>query len=56
MSNFRTIAIHPLTGKEEIADFLDNYFGHHKYGVRFAGEDKVYKEEEIETVKEKQDV
>lgn len=48
MSNYRAVAIHPETKKIEIADFLDNYFGHHRYGVRFAGEDKVYKIEKIE--------
>ena len=47
MSNFRTKAIHPITGKEEMADYLDDYFGNHKYGVKFVGEDKVYREEEI---------
>lgn len=48
MSNYRATAIHPVTGKLEIADFLDDYFGHHKYGVRFVGEDHVHPIGEIE--------
>lgn len=48
MSNYRATAIHPVTGKNEYADFLDNYFGHHIYGVRFAGEDRVYPIDQVE--------
>lgn len=36
MSNYRALAIHPITGKAEQADFLDDYFGRHRYGIRFA--------------------
>jgi hypothetical protein len=35
MSNYRDMAFHPETGKLEPADFLDNHFGPHHYGVRF---------------------
>lgn len=36
MSNFTRKAINPKTGKEEIAEFLDDYFGQHLYGVKFS--------------------
>lgn len=36
MSNFQAPAINPATGKEEQAEFLDDYYGHHQYAVRFA--------------------
>ena len=36
MSNFIAKAIHPRTGIVEVAEFLDDYFGKHHYGVRFA--------------------
>lgn len=48
MSNYRATAIHPVTGENTIADFLDNYFGHHRYGVQFAGEEKVYPIDDVE--------
>ena len=35
MSNYRAPAFHPVTGKVEEADWLDNHFGHRIYGVRF---------------------
>jgi len=35
MSNYRDTAINPDTGKTEEADFLDGYYGRHRYGVRF---------------------
>ncbi len=35
MSNFTRITKHPITGKFEEADWLDDYYGNHKYGVRF---------------------
>lgn len=35
MSNFRSNAIHPETGKCEAADYLDDHYGRHHYGVRF---------------------
>lgn len=36
MSNFQGHAINPKTGKVEIAEFLDDYYGKHLYGVRFS--------------------
>lgn len=35
MSNFFKLTRNPLTGQEEMAEWLDNYFGH-KSGVRFS--------------------
>ncbi len=35
MSHFNAIARHPLTGKVEMALFMDDYYGRHRYGVRF---------------------
>jgi len=36
MSNFIAPAINPATGEEEQAEFLDDYYGHHQYAVRFS--------------------
>ena len=36
MSNFIKPTLHPTTGKLEIAEWLDDYFGRHQYGVRFS--------------------
>lgn len=41
---------HPLTGEWDDAEWMDNYFGHHEYGVRFpSGEVFNPREHEIET-------
>lgn len=37
MSNYHGTAVNPATGKIEQAEFLDDWFGRHKYGVRFGG-------------------
>lgn len=36
MSSFIKPTLHPVTGKLESAEWLDNHFGRHQYGVRFA--------------------
>ena len=36
MSNYIAEAFHPKTRKVENATWLDNYFGFHKYGVKFS--------------------
>lgn len=46
MSNYQKIAINPKTNEEELADFLDDFYGKHQYGVRFA-DGSVYPIEEI---------
>lgn len=47
MSCYYATAINPRTGKEERAFFIDDYFGRHKYGVKFDGEDEVHREKDI---------
>ena len=49
MSNFQQIAKHPETGEMHTADWLDDYFGHRRYGVRFP-DGKVFMEAEIESI------
>jgi hypothetical protein len=42
MSNYSAPTRHPVTGAIEMADWLDDSFGRHIYGVRFHGEEKIY--------------
>ena len=51
MSNYNTTAINPRTKLCETSTMLDDYFGKHKYGVRFGGEEEVYPEAMIEFLK-----
>lgn len=46
MSNF-TATKHPVTGEIQEARWLDDYFGRHRYGVRFP-DGSVFRESEIE--------
>lgn len=46
MSNFTRNSINPATGKYEIATWLDDYYGPHRYGVRFQ-DGKIYPEEAV---------
>lgn len=46
MSNYYTKAIHPVTGRVEMALMMDDYFGRHRYGVRF-GDDTEYRAEDV---------
>ena len=41
LSNYSKATRHPNTGKWEDAEYLDDYFAHHVYGVRFS-DGKVY--------------
>ena len=50
MSSFYDDTIHPKTGEIQRALWMDDYFGAHKYGVRFEGEEHVYQASEIRTV------
>jgi hypothetical protein len=43
VSNYHALARHPITGKIEMADWLDDSFGHHIYGVRFPGDETIYR-------------
>ena len=35
MSNYHADARHPETGETELAMWLDDYYGRHRYGVKF---------------------
>lgn len=47
MSNYTGWAIHPKTQIVQTAQFLDNYFGIHLYGVKFRNDPVIYPEEEV---------
>ncbi len=53
MSNYYQEAKHPITGVVENAEWIDDYFGRHRYGVRFS-DGTVYSEDQIRTLKENQ--
>ena len=46
MSSFNRKTKHPRTGKLEEAEWLDDYFGNHNYGVRFP-DGSVFREGDI---------
>lgn len=48
MSNFTRVSWHPVERVARAASYLDNYFGRHQYGVRFDGDEKVYRSNEVE--------
>lgn len=48
MSSYKKETQHPLTGKVEKANWLDDYFGSHKYGVHFPSDDKVFMASEFQ--------
>jgi hypothetical protein len=52
VSSYKDKAWNPKTNKIEDAVWLDDYFGRHQYGVKFAGDDKYYKPNEVEIPKE----
>lgn len=47
MSNYNRYTKHPITGNIERAEWLDDHFGAHEYGVRFAS-GEVFKADERE--------
>ena len=47
MSNYGKPTKNPETGRVEEAEFLDNYYGPHRYGVRFP-DGKVFPIDEVE--------
>lgn len=49
MSNYSQITKHPETGEMVSAHWIDDYFGRHRYGVRFP-DGKMFRAEEIEEV------
>ncbi len=50
MSSYSVEAKNPKTGKFEPVLMLDDYYGKHKYGVKF-GDGEVYPEEKITEIK-----
>ena len=48
MSNFRAMTLHPETGHYKLADWFDDYFDKHQYGVCFVGERRVRRGCEVE--------
>ena len=42
MSNYSALTRHPVTGAIEMADWLDDHDGKHRYGVRFPSDGKIY--------------
>lgn len=54
MSNYYGTAINPATGKPEDCEFLDDYFGRHKYGVRFDANPTVYPEDQTRVMTQQQ--
>lgn len=48
MSNYRAPARHPVTGNVELAEWIDDHFGRHQYGVRFA-DGSIYTPEKAHT-------
>jgi hypothetical protein len=47
VSSFFADTLHPVTRERKRAMWLDDYFGRRRYGVRFEGEDHVYRPEEL---------
>ena len=48
MSSYLKSTQHPETGKVEHAEWLDDYFGQHNYGVRFPSDGKVFRADEYD--------
>lgn len=48
--NFYSPTYHPIHKEYRGANWLDGYFGEHKYGVRFDGEEDVYPVGTVEQV------
>ena len=51
MSNYSSPTRHPVTGAIEMADWLDDHDGKHRYGVRFPSDGKIYGGHECVEVK-----
>lgn len=54
MSSYKDLTTHPETGAAESAEWLDDYFGRHNYGVRFPSDGKVFRADEFEWQKNHQ--
>lgn len=55
MSNYTQPTKHPETGEILAAEWIDDYFGRHKYGVRFP-DGKIFDARQIESPKRTADV
>ena len=53
MSSYYRSAFHPPTGTVRDALWIDDYFGRHQYGVRFAGDSAVYDPEQVAIPRDK---
>ena len=42
MSNYSALTRHPVTGTAEVADWIDDYFGRHRYGVLFKSDGRIF--------------
>ena len=51
MSTYYRVTKHPVTGIPEDALWMDDYYGHHEYGVKF-GDGSVYRPEDVEKNKD----
>jgi len=49
MSNYYEDTVHPFTKAVEKAEWLDDYFGKHQYGVRFL-DGQIFKADECAVV------
>ena len=45
MSNYSALTRHPVTGIAEVADWIDDYFGRHRYGVLFKSDGRIFSED-----------
>jgi hypothetical protein len=52
MSNYQAKTKHPITGEWEVADWHDDYFGKHIYGVKFPNDPKTYNIDEYDMPKD----
>ena len=50
MSSYQALTFHPETGIAETAFWLDDYFGHYVYGVKFA-DGQIFNVEETNIIK-----
>lgn len=48
MSSYKRLTQHPETHEAEHAEWLDDYFGNHNYGVRFPSDGQVFRADEYE--------
>lgn len=56
MSSYRKTTVHPETKQVENAEWLDDYFGHYNYGVRFPSDGKVFRADEFDWLENPQNL